>query len=76
MVLLSWASLPFALTGPAGILAGWGGLVARRRFLEIERATPGHTGGRMASWLGRVALAGCVAGGAVTVGVLGWAVAT
>ncbi len=71
MLALAWASIPLALAGPAGVVAGLGALWARRRFLALEAEAPGHRGGRAASWVPRVARVGVWLGVGATVLLVG-----
>lgn len=58
----AFASVPLAITGPAGAAAGLLGLHYRRRFVALERASPGHRGARLMLWVPWVAWAGVALG--------------
>lgn len=64
-LVLAWASVPLALTGPAGIVAGLFAFFFRSRFRRVEAEVPGHRGAR---WMGSVVwLAGIGVGAGLVV---------
>lgn len=58
-VTFAWASLPLAIFGPAGILAGGLAFYFRSGFLSLEGREPGHRGSRLmpsVAWMAGVAI--------------------
>lgn len=64
---LGWSSLPLALAGPAGILAGWGAFYFRARFRALESFVPGHRGAGLVASVAWYAGAGIALGAVATI---------
>lgn len=71
-----WASLPLALTGPAGVVAGLFSLGFRARFRSVEAAQPGHRGKKLVARIPGLVATAIGVGLVVTGALLWWALSS